>query len=70
MAFWSPILSLIHYAAENSLHSHILLVPFISGYLIYLQRGALPKNYPCSPLFGTLTFAIGIAAFGVASRMQ
>ena len=70
VAFWSPLLSLIHYATGNSLHSHILLIPFISGYLIYLQRGTLPKNYRCSSAFGLLTFSTGLAAFGAALRMQ
>ena len=70
VAFWGPLLSLIRYAAEESLHSHILLVPFISGYLIYLQRNTLPKNYRSSPVCGALMFAVGVAAFGFASRIQ
>ena len=70
VAFWSPLWSLIQYASENSLHSHVLLVPFISGYLIYLQRAALPKTYRSSPVCGTLMLVIGAVAFGFARRMQ
>ena len=70
VALWGPLYSLVGYAAGNSLHSHILLVPFVTGYLIYLQRGSLPKSYRCSPVCGALMLAIGLAVFGFASRIQ
>lgn len=68
--FGNYLYALGQYAAENSLHSHILLVPFISGYLIYLQRASLPKSYRSSPVCGALTFAIGAAALAFTWRMQ
>lgn len=68
--FGNYLYSLGQYAAENSLHSHILLVPFISGYLIYLQRGRFPRSYSSSPLCGALTFVIGAAALAFTWRMQ
>lgn len=68
--FANHLYSLIQYASENSLHSHVLLVPFISGYLIYLQRNALPKIDRSSAACGTLMLVIGAAAFGFAQRMQ
>jgi exosortase C (VPDSG-CTERM-specific) len=50
------------YAAQSDLHSHILLVPFISGYLLYIQRGRLLTAYRSS-IAGTVTVgAIGFAA--------
>lgn len=70
VGFWSQLYALIRYTAENSLHSHVLLVPFISGYLIYLQRSVLPKTYRCSPVLGAMMLALGAAAFGVASQMR
>lgn len=69
-AFAEPLYSLIRYAAGTSLHSHVLLVPFISGYLIYLRRNALPQALRSSPVFGVVAFAVGLAAFGVASRIK
>jgi exosortase C (VPDSG-CTERM-specific) len=39
--FIVPLVDLAAYAASTSLFSHILLVPFITGYLIYLQRQEL-----------------------------
>jgi hypothetical protein len=45
VAFIRPLTALAAYAAETDLHSHILLVPFISAYLIYIRRRQLPKEY-------------------------
>jgi len=44
-AFAQPLLMLIRYAAGSQLYSYILLVPFVSAYLLHLRRDQLPKNY-------------------------
>jgi exosortase C (VPDSG-CTERM-specific) len=44
-AFAQPLLMLISHAARSQLHSYILLVPFVSAYLLYIRRDQLPKNY-------------------------
>jgi exosortase C (VPDSG-CTERM-specific) len=36
---------LVNYAAGSELYSYILLVPFVSAYLLYIRRDRLPKNY-------------------------
>jgi exosortase C (VPDSG-CTERM-specific) len=36
---------LVNYAAGSDLYSYILLVPFVSAYLLYIRRDRLPKNY-------------------------
>jgi len=43
-AFAQPLLALINYAARSELYSYILLVPFVSAYLLYLRRDQLPKT--------------------------
>jgi exosortase C (VPDSG-CTERM-specific) len=43
--FAQPLLALINYAAGSQLYSYILLVPFVSAYLLYLRRDQLPKKY-------------------------
>jgi exosortase C (VPDSG-CTERM-specific) len=49
------------YAARSDLYSHILLVPFISGYLVYMDRSRFSAAYRTS-IAGTLTAgAIAIA---------
>ena len=70
MVRWVVKFKIIRYAAGTSLHSHVLLVPFISGYLIYLRRNALPQALRSSPVFGVVAFAVGLAAFGFASRIE
>src|SRR5678815_3573303 len=43
--FARPLLMLTSYVAGSQLHSYILLVPFVSAYLLYIRRNQLPKNY-------------------------
>src|ERR1035437_7655918 len=45
LLFIQPLTRLILYAAHSDLHSHILLVPFITGYLLYIQRGRHSATY-------------------------
>jgi exosortase C (VPDSG-CTERM-specific) len=42
LSFIQPLARLMRYAAGSDLHSHILLVPFVSAYLLYGHRGSLP----------------------------
>jgi exosortase C (VPDSG-CTERM-specific) len=44
-AFGQNFVVLINYAAKSDLHSYILLVPFVSAYLLHLRRDQLPKSY-------------------------
>lgn len=70
LLFAPPLTALALYAIRSDLHSHIVLVPFIAGYLLYVQRGLLPAAYRTS-IAGTLIMGgIGIAALaaGIAWR--
>ncbi|PYK11629.1 MAG: hypothetical protein DME61_00190 [Verrucomicrobia bacterium] len=68
-AFARPLLALMNYAAGSELHSYILLVPFVSAYLLYLRRDQLPKNYtidlPLALVF--LGAGLGVMAFTYSS---
>ena len=74
--FSKPLLALAVYAAGEDLHSHILLIPFVSAYLIYIRRHALPKDYTFSvrwALIPSLAGAISLAVAwnpGVSGRSQ
>lgn len=48
VVFSKPLFSLAVYAAGQQLHSHILLIPFVSAYLIYIRRQTLPRDYTVS----------------------
>ena len=63
--FSKPLFSLAVYAAGGELHSHILLIPLVSAYLIYIRRRALPRDYTFSvrwALIPLLAGAISLAA--------
>jgi len=67
--FGRPLLALANYAAHSELHSYILLVPFVSVYLLYLRRNQLPRNYaaelPLAIVF--LAAGLGVIAFTYSS---
>jgi exosortase C (VPDSG-CTERM-specific) len=64
--FSQALTSLIVYAARSDLHSHIVLVPFITAYLLYINRSRLPAAYRIS-IAGTVALCtIGSAALGGA----
>ena len=60
-AFSLPLVSLAKYAATVDLHSHIVLIPFISAYLLFIRRKDLPGEYVRSPGWTVLLFITGIA---------
>jgi exosortase C (VPDSG-CTERM-specific) len=65
LVFARPLLMLTIYVAGSQLHSYVLLVPFVSGYLLYLRRDQLPKNYRTDlPLtLVSLAAGLGLLAF-------
>jgi exosortase C (VPDSG-CTERM-specific) len=68
--FIVPLYSLFTYVAGTDLHSHILLVPFISGYLFYLRRPELPREYSSSPAAGSVFAILGLVAVALAVTVQ
>ena len=63
--FARPLLMLISYVAGSQLHSYVLLVPFVSAYVLYLRRDQLPKNYRTDLPFtlASLAAGLGLLAF-------
>ena len=61
--FGRPLFGLANYAAHSSLHSYILLIPFVSGYLLYLRRDQLPKERVADLPLGILALAGGLGVF-------
>ena len=62
LLFIQPLTRLILYASQSDLHSHILLVPFISGYLLHIWRGRLTAYH--SSIAGT----VAVGGIGIALR--
>jgi exosortase C (VPDSG-CTERM-specific) len=65
-AFFRPLLSLVAYSADSDLDSYILLIPFISAYLLFLQRMRLTSRYESSPAWASIAAAVGLAALAAA----
>jgi exosortase C (VPDSG-CTERM-specific) len=65
-AFARSLASLAVHAAGSELHSHILLIPFVAAYLIYIRRRQLPKEYSSSPGWAAAPLIVGLAAVAVA----
>ena len=66
-AFGQRLFALANYAVHSSLHSYILLISFVSAYLLYLRRNQLPKKYTTdfSPGIKWLVCSIGLFLFSV-----
>ena len=62
-AFGQPLLDLANYAAHSSLHSYIIVIPFVSAYLLYLRRDQLPKEYSADLPLGMMLLACGFGLF-------
>jgi len=60
--FSRSLLSLFIYSAGKELDSYILLIPFITGYFLYLERKNIPADYISSPGWAFIPAAIGFAA--------
>ena len=68
--FGRDLLALIKHAAGSEIHSHIVLVPFISAYLIYIQWQQMPRQYRASFIPGILFGLAGLAAWVTAHRLR
>ena len=58
--FGPSLLTLINYAASSHLYSYILLIPFVSAYLLYIRRDQLPKKYSVDLPLAIVSIAIGL----------
>jgi exosortase C (VPDSG-CTERM-specific) len=59
--FTRPLWALIQFALHSELYSHILLIPFITGYLIWLQRQTLILDAQPSRKLALLPLLVGLA---------
>jgi exosortase C (VPDSG-CTERM-specific) len=62
LLFIQPLARLMVYAAHSDLNSHILLVPFVAGYVLYAQRRSFPAAGGRSIGGTALLGGIGLAA--------
>ena len=60
--FWQPLVSLFSLTQQQEHYSHIVLIPCLSLYVLYLDRKAIFASREWSPWFGSML--IGLAALG------
>ena len=68
--FARPLLMLISYVAGSELHSYVLLVPFVSVYLLYLRRDQLPKKHSTDLLLALVSLAAGLGLFAYTQLLE
>src|SRR6185436_12046441 len=60
--FWQPLVSLFSLTQQQEHYSHIVLIPCLSLYVLYLDRKAIFASREWSPWFGSML--IGLGALG------
>ena len=68
-AFMIPLIALAKHALAEELHSHLLLIPAVTAYLIHLKWGELPRLFRLSAVPGLL-FLIGAVSALAAALMN
>ena len=70
LGFWEPGIALVRLAAGSELHSHILLVPFISTFLVYSQRKHMPVGQIAASGGGLVALLAGMAAWAAGRGLH
>jgi exosortase C (VPDSG-CTERM-specific) len=67
--FARPLVSLVCFGFREDLFSYILLIPFISGYFVWLRRREITQASPGARWPATFAALIGLGSLGAAWRM-
>jgi len=70
LLFVKPLASLAVYVCGTDLHSHILLVPFVCGYLLSIRRAELPRQLQKSPGLAAALAIVGVGAVVAQGLIQ
>jgi exosortase C (VPDSG-CTERM-specific) len=70
LCFSRVLFDLAGHALKESLHSHILLVPFITAYLISLKRGSFPTVSRSRPALPAIFATVGILALALYAVLR
>ena len=63
LSFYFPLKKLVTLSFTEELYSHILVIPIISGYLIYQKRKVISLHAGYSFIFGSILISIGIILY-------
>jgi len=62
-SFWPPLLELVAIALGNEHFSHVVAIPVLTFYLLFLNRRAILTSQAWSPTLGILVMASGAACY-------
>lgn len=65
-AFWRPLTALVTLSFEDDRYPHLLLIPFLSGLLIYLDRRRILGERQLAPALGIAMLALVTILYWVA----
>jgi len=65
LAFVKPLFGLLQYSLHSALHSHMVLIPLISGYLVWLRRKEPLPALSTSLGLAIVPLALGLVALSV-----
>jgi exosortase len=63
LLFWKPCLALVRFSRANDDASHVILIPFISAWLIYTDRKRIFRHVCSDNLLAGVLFAVSAAAW-------
>ena len=66
--FWQSLLALYSLTQQQSHYSHLLLIPFVSLYVFYLNRGLILNSREWSPLSGLIMVGLGAIGYWWAGQ--
>src|SRR5438067_4971217 len=61
-----PLFWLVGHVARSNLHSHVLLIPFVSIYLLHIHRRQLSCRYVAAPTWTVLLGGAGLLSLAAA----
>jgi exosortase len=69
LLFYVPMKLLVESSLGNELYSHILLIPFVSIYLIYTDRGEIFQERVTSVVPGSILIVAGVVFYFIGNRL-
>ena len=64
--FWQPLVSLFSLTQEHEHYSHIVIIPWLSLYVLYLDRTAIFASREWSPWLGSILIGLGALGYWFA----
>ena len=61
--FWQPLVSLVSLAQEQEHYSHIVLIPCLTLYVLFLDRRAIFASREWSPWLGSVLIGLGAVGY-------